>query len=106
MRGLAPVLRDDCRPNRVQRGFDRPDPKHGIDPALVALIDGRGPRVSACGRRMVGKIEDVDDAFPNRLALEDFTDGNGLGERGVAPVLGFDSVLQIFFGEGHPLSLS
>jgi hypothetical protein len=39
------------------------------------------------------EVEDMDDAFPYRLALECLANGYGLGERGRAAVLGFDCSL-------------
>ena len=40
---------------------------------------------------MAGEIEDVDDALPYGLAVVGLLDGHGLGERGRAAVLVFNS---------------
>jgi len=42
---------------------------------------------------MPADLENVDDAFPDRLAAERLFDGHRLGKRGRAAVLGFHGLL-------------
>lgn len=56
------------------------------------------------GRRMAGELENVNDAFPDRLAAKRLFDGHGLGKRSHTVMLSFDGVLQVadgYFGAGH-----
>jgi hypothetical protein len=42
---------------------------------------------------MAVQIEDMDDAFPDRLAVEDLFDGLGTDQRGLPAVLVFNGLL-------------
>src|SRR6185369_12954250 len=61
-------LGGERRSHRFDRALDRVGVEHGDDLLVAGVFVGIGPGVSALGLGVIGEIEDVHDAVPDRLA--------------------------------------
>jgi len=61
--------------------------QHSEEPALIAALDGRGPRIGACGGWMSLQIEYMNYPIPDDLAGELLVDRDRVGEKSGAAML-------------------
>ena len=66
----------------------------GIEPPPIAALHRRRPRISSRSLGIAFQIENMDDAFPDQLALKNLFDGQLGDQNSRAPVLGFDGPSQ------------
>ena len=63
-------LLEDRRANCISRRGNQRRVEHSKEAALVAPLNPRRPSVASVGRPMPPKVEDMDDAVPDRPPLK------------------------------------
>ena len=87
------MLRHDSRPYSLDWPSYPALVQHGKEAPLGATLDSQRPSVGTGSLGVILQVKDMDNAFPNRLALKRLFDWDRLGERSRTAMLGFDGAL-------------